>query len=334
MARVSTDGLNWVECVGAGLPDPHYDEVEVLAALNSLPTTGGIVYLEGIFTFAAGPVSRAIDNVTIKGEGAQTTVSHDASTPLFSDGGQAGWQFRDFDTDAGGLLITYIGGTDITYSGGKGSAAKEYITDLNTVGGAWCNIYSRVNTVGEYATAEAGIIGIKSYVNNTAAVNDGNFLAGQFIAKHNSNAEPMRAEACLIGIEAIGYDAATASAGVGTMIGVNAVIRSYATAAYGGGVHRGIQIIVDEATLGADEVTALCIWNMGVSAFDGIRVVGADSMGKFLYCDAAGTSAGAVRTGDLKAAHDPDVNSIGADAYLVCAIGATPYYIPMYNDKI
>jgi hypothetical protein len=332
MARVSTDGNNWVECDGAGLPEGerHYDEVEVQAALDSLPDTGGIVYLEGVFTFAGGPVARAIDNVTIKGEGPQTTVSCNASTPLFSDGGQAGWQFRDFNTDAGGLLITYIGGTDITYSSGRGSSAKEYVTDLNTVEGGWHNVYSIVNTVGEYATAGAGIIGIKSVINNTSAVNDGNFLAGQFIAKHNSDSEPMRAEACLIGIEAIGYDAATASAGVGVMIGVNAVIRSYATAAYGGGVHRGVQIIVDEATRGADEVTALCIWNMGASAVDAIRIVGAGTMGNFLYLDAAG---GAVQTGDLVAAHAPDGSSIGADAFLVCAIGATPYYSPLYNSK-
>jgi len=334
MARVSTDGLNWVECDGAGLPTPHYDEVEVLAALNSLPTTGGTVYLEGIFTFAAGPIARAIDNVTIKGEGAQTTVSFDASTPLFSAGSQDHWQMRDFTPDAGGIKTDIVTGSDITYSSARGSAAHEIITALNATEGAWCNIYSLVNTSGAFATAGAGVIGIKSVVANTAAITDGNIYAGQFIAKHNSTSLAMAAEACLIGIEAIGYDAATASAGVGVMIGVNAVIRSYATGAYRGGVHRGVQIIVDEATLGATEVTALCIWNMGPSAFDAFRVVGADTMGNFLYLDAAGTSAGAVRTGDLKAAHDPDVNSIGADAYLVCAIGATPYYIPMYNDKI
>lgn len=228
---------------------------------------------------------------------------------------------------------TYLTGSDITYSSGRGYSVFKAKGDYPGGAGGVHGLYSYLTLSGALTDAGAGIVGVKSVVVNTAHQADGNIYAGQFIAKHTSTSLHMHAEACLIGIEAIGYDSATASAGVGVMIGVNAVIRSYATGAYSGGVHRGVQIIVDEATKGATEVTALCIWNMGASAIDGIRIVGAASMGDFLYLDAAGAS-GAVRTGDLVPAHAPDGSSIGADAYLMCHIGATPYYSPLYDTKV
>lgn len=363
--RVSNDGEHWVELFG------DHDERLVRDELNALPATGGTIYIEGALVFS-GTVSRAIDDVTIQGTGLNTRVTCDASTPLFSCGSQDGWRFLDFDTDAGGVEITsgthvearywvdgarnvvdtgsatvelalidvaiasnraFLTGDDITYSGARGSAAHKIVATLTAVGGGWSNIYSLINTSGIFNAAGEGIVGIKQVVSNTVAATAGHLLAGQFIAKHDSDSKALAAECPLIGIEAIGYDAAVGSAGVGVMIAGNFVLRSYATSAYGGGVHRGIQIVVDEATLGADEVTALCIWNMGASAVDAIRIAGADTMRNFLYLDAAGAS-GAVRTGDLVAAHAPDGSSIGADAFLVCAIGATPYYIALYNSKV
>ena len=38
-----------------------------------------------------------------------------------------------------------------------------------------------------------------------------------------------------------------------------------------------------------------------------------------------------VAAGDLVPAHDPDGSSIGADAYAVCSINGTPYYIALYD---
>ncbi len=218
-------------------------------------------------------------------------------------------------------------GTDITYSSGRGRCTYR-VTGTYAGGAGGVHAFHSLLTVsGALTDAGAGAIGIKSVVVNTAHQADGNIYAAQFIAKHTHATNHMHAEACLIGAEAIGY--CSSDAGVGVMLGLNAVIRSYATGAYAGGVHRGVQIIVDEATLGADEVTALCIWNMGASAIGGIRIVGADTMANFLYIDAVGVSpAGVARAGEL---HDNTGADVNCDAFLVCSIGGTPYYVPMYD---
>jgi hypothetical protein len=217
-----------------------------------------------------------------------------------------------------------LSGTDITYSSGRGRAVHRVSGDYAGGAGGIHAFYGYLTLSGALTDAGAGIIGVKQVVVNTAHQADGNVYAAQFIAKHAHATNHMHAEACLIGVEAIGY--CSAAAGVGVMIGVNAVIRSYATGAYAGGVHRGIQIIVDESTLGADEVTALCIWNMGASAIGGIRFVGADTMANFLYIDAVGGLAVAATR------HDSDGADIKCDAYLKCSIGGTEYDIALYNS--
>jgi hypothetical protein len=105
MPRVSTDGLNWVECKGQSQVESHFDDVEIQAALDSLPTTGGTVYLGGgIFTLAK-QIARAIDNVTIRGQGITTRINFNGSTAVISAGSQAGWVLCDFNTDGGNIDV-------------------------------------------------------------------------------------------------------------------------------------------------------------------------------------------------------------------------------------
>lgn len=85
--------------------DGAADEVEVQAALDRIPTTGGkIILSEGTFNFSS-PVARAIGNVMIEGLGRSTHIQLDGSTPVISAGVQTGWVLQDFDTDAGGVDI-------------------------------------------------------------------------------------------------------------------------------------------------------------------------------------------------------------------------------------
>jgi len=224
-----------------------------------------------------------------------------------------------------GASAALKGGTNITYTSGRGDAAVRVAGAHQGGAGGMHGLFSYLTLDGVITDAGAGIVGVRSWVSNTVHQTLGNVYGGQFVARHYAaTGVHMHAEASLIGLEAIGYCAG--AAGVGVMIGANVVIRSYADAAYAGGVHRGIQIIVDEATLGADEVTALCIWNMGASAIGGIRIVGADTMANFLYVDAFGGAAiQATRHGSGGA-------DILCDAYLKCSVGGAEYDIPLYNS--
>jgi hypothetical protein len=100
--------VNWVECKGQSQVDSHFDNVEIQAALDSLPTTGGTVYLSGGTFTLAKQIARAIDNVTFRGEGSITTVNFNGSTPVISAGSQNGWRLEDFNTDAGDVTITTV----------------------------------------------------------------------------------------------------------------------------------------------------------------------------------------------------------------------------------
>lgn len=85
------------------------DNIQFQAALNALPSTGGVLNIvsSGNFTWATGAtVSRAINNVMITGAGIGTLFRGNGVTPLFSAGSQSGWVFRDLSTDAGGINVT------------------------------------------------------------------------------------------------------------------------------------------------------------------------------------------------------------------------------------
>lgn len=82
------------------------DNVEIQAAIDALPVGGGkVVLLEGTYVFAA-TVTRAIDNITIQGQGRSTYISYDDATAIFNSGAQDRWMFKNFATDAGGITTT------------------------------------------------------------------------------------------------------------------------------------------------------------------------------------------------------------------------------------
>lgn len=76
----------------------------VQTALDMVANTGGEVYfVSSSYTFT-GTVSRAIDNVVFKLNGA--TITNDGVTPLFDIGSQKGWSFYDGKLDAGGITLS------------------------------------------------------------------------------------------------------------------------------------------------------------------------------------------------------------------------------------
>lgn len=86
--------------------DGTSDNVEIQAALDALPSTGGRITIgAGTYNFTA-TVARSIDNVIIEGVGATTVINYNGTTPVFSAGSQAHWVFRNLKTDAGGINIT------------------------------------------------------------------------------------------------------------------------------------------------------------------------------------------------------------------------------------
>ncbi len=89
--------------------DYHCDGIRDLAisleAINALPDGGGeLVFLEGTYAFG-DQLLRAIDNVTIRGQGKATFLGLDSSTPVISAGSQSGWLIINLATDAGGIDI-------------------------------------------------------------------------------------------------------------------------------------------------------------------------------------------------------------------------------------
>lgn len=103
------------------------DNVEIQAALDALPSTGGKIYLaEGTYTLAA-QVTRSLNNVIIEGSGSATLLNLNGSTAVMSAGSNSNWLFLNFRTDAGGLSIAsatqtayinvWLGGTHTTNLG-------------------------------------------------------------------------------------------------------------------------------------------------------------------------------------------------------------------------
>jgi len=79
------------------------DDVQAQAAMDTLPVTGGKIFLlDGTFNFSS-QVTRAINNVLIEGQGAATKINLDGYTPVFSAGSQNGWVFENIATDSGGF---------------------------------------------------------------------------------------------------------------------------------------------------------------------------------------------------------------------------------------
>lgn len=87
-------------CLGAA------DDVDVQAALDALPSSGGSILLsEGTLTFSQ-QVARAIDDVMVIGQGKGTQINLNGSTAVISAGSQDGWCIFNIATDAGDIDIS------------------------------------------------------------------------------------------------------------------------------------------------------------------------------------------------------------------------------------
>ena len=175
--------------------------------------------------------------------------------------------------EAGNLLE----GTNITYSGGRGHAVVRLLGTFTGTTGGFHGLYSRVDTSGVFVGDNPGVVGIKSLVQNTADLTDGNVYGGQSIAKHAHSTSRMTASATLVGFESVAYQSAAGD--VYTMLGLNAVVRADGTPdAYGAGsVHRGIQVVLDYPANKPEELTGICIWNMSGSPDHVLNVVNSGS---------------------------------------------------------
>ena len=81
------------------------DHVQIQAAVDRLPATGGhIFFLEGTYNLGA-QVLRAIDDVKFMGCGQATLLNFNGVNPVITAGAQDGWLFTHFATDAGGVSI-------------------------------------------------------------------------------------------------------------------------------------------------------------------------------------------------------------------------------------
>lgn len=214
---------------------------------------------------------------------------------------------------------TYLTGTNITYSGGRGSAALKITSVVSGLGG-YHGIYVGITTSSAQVTDGYGTIGIKCVVTNSAAMTDGEVYGGMFIAKHAST-QTMTASASLIGLESWAYISSSGPAR--TVLGLNAAIHNECTGAYGAGsVARVIQVICDNAS-GAEvpvESTGICIWNMAGTWDNAINIVnsgnGFTNFVKFTNDGAPASSTGTI--GGTQA------------GYIKVLVGSTTHYIQLY----
>lgn len=213
---------------------------------------------------------------------------------------------------------TFLTGTDITYSSGRGSAILKLVGVASMASGGFEGIDLKIASAGAFAAAGDGVIGAKSVVTQSGHMADGNIYGGQFIAKFAAAGSlHMHAEAALIGLDAQGYVSSDGEAR--TVIGLNATIRSYALAGPAGSVHRAIQVIIDEAVK-AEEVSAMCVWNMAGTVVDNVfNLVGGAFTNFVLFTD-DGTPAQSTSVG----AHEA-----GQHGWIKVKVGAATRYIPL-----
>jgi hypothetical protein len=86
----------------------------------------------------------------------------------------------------------------------------------------------------------------------------------------------------------------------------------------------GVDIVVEAASTGC---TAMLYVNPDAAVANGIQVAGAANLTNMFKWDATG---GCIGTTELVDNASADVD---CDAHIVCDIGGTPYYIPLYNTK-
>jgi hypothetical protein len=224
------------------------------------------------------------------------------------------------DTDS-----PFLSGSDITYSGGRGSSALRLTGTARGAAGGFSNIHSVAYNKVARSASSAGVVGIKQVTINDQAMTDGSLYGGQFVAKHASATATMAAEAALIGLESWAYVSAAGCAN--TAIGGNFGWHNEATGGdYAvGSVIRGVQIFCDNNAGGndPDESTGLCIWNQAGTITNAINVVNSGSgFTNFLNVSSAAGCA-AVKGSDYSLSEPR--------AKLTVKVGASTYYLIGYT---
>jgi hypothetical protein len=248
--------------------------------------------------------------------GTNCTTALAANTTLSSQTAENQLVNLDFTTDS-----TFITGTNLTWSGARGSAALNIVGTFSGATGGYSNIYSNITTTGAIGTDGNGVIGIKGVVTNTAALTDGEVYGAQFIAKHNHGTNTMAKIASLIGLEAWSYisDAGWA----GTVIGANLGIHNECSGTYpAGSVHRGVQIFCDisSGSNSPTEATGLCIWNQAGAWDNAINIVNSGNgfTNFVLFTDDGSPAASTGTIGGTQA------------GYIKVKVGSSTHYIQLY----
>jgi len=143
------------------------DDIQFQGALDALPATGGeIQILSGNYDVGA-TVTRAIDNVTIRGVGRGTYITYNGANAIFTAGGN-NWQFKDLRTDAGSINMGVTTGwswENITVN----ATYYAYRTDDATTASSW-NIPTGRGATYVIAASDAPA-GVKAQADITASAN-------------------------------------------------------------------------------------------------------------------------------------------------------------------
>lgn len=154
------------------------DHVQIQAALDALPSTGGELVIiplpatvnGGVYDFGA-IVTRAINNVTISGTGNGTSFANNGATAIFSAGAQSGWIFKDFATDAGGVNVATATNTYRFNIWVNGALVNDFVDDSPANGVAAEGISS--NWAYDHNAAATGVHGAGgNTILNTGDIDD------------------------------------------------------------------------------------------------------------------------------------------------------------------
>ena len=165
------------------------DDVQIQAALDALPATGGrIVLMEGTYTLIA-TIIRAIDDVTFVGQGQSTLLNLDGGTTLIDAGVRDGWIIQNLATDAGWLDIATATNSAIVNCWDAGT-----LTSDPAGGGGSGGLYGiNVEVLGAGKTLTPGTDEIYQYLdeggaNRIITLDTASATAGdRFVIRHNGD---------------------------------------------------------------------------------------------------------------------------------------------------
>lgn len=246
------------------------------AAKGFTITTGGLTVTAGGVTVTAGGVGVTAGGLTVT---AGTTDIKDALVTESTVSSSQTLASQTLENDLYALTYTtdstFLTGTNISYSGGRGSAAEKISGTWSAATGGYSNLYSIVTASGALNDANGGPIGIKSVVATSAAQTAAAGIYGlQGIAKHNHGTNKAANAAPYIGVE--GVVTQSTAGQIGTAIGISAAYHIPADAAVfdGGAVWRGLQITCDNSSgNNPSEQSGVAVWNMAGAQTNVLKVI-------------------------------------------------------------